>query len=81
MKVNDSMETITGTLIFRGYSQYFLVSLGIEPRKSLEDGRRLHRFRNVLYVQVTNTDVDRGTHNPISFMLRAAYYHIDYPPI
>jgi hypothetical protein len=53
MKVNDSMETITGTLIFRGYSQYFLVSLGIEPRKSLEDGRRLHRFRNVLYVQVT----------------------------
>jgi hypothetical protein len=48
MGVRHGIETDTGILIFRGYSQYKLASLGSGARESLEECRLLHRFRDVL---------------------------------
>jgi hypothetical protein len=49
MKVTHGIETSPGTLIFRGYAKYALVFLRGGPRESLEEYRRVHRFRDALY--------------------------------
>jgi hypothetical protein len=52
-KVKDSIEIHRGILIFRDYSYYALVYLGRDPRETFEEWKRLHRFRNVLYLERT----------------------------
>jgi hypothetical protein len=52
MKVNHGIVTGTGILLFRIGAQYGLGSLGSGAKLSLEECRRLHQFRDVLYDKI-----------------------------